>query len=458
MRSTTTDRWLLIALLAFGAMVKFSWLGVNELSGDEPFTVFWATRPLDEFLAILRTENNPPLHFLLVKAWACYVPLEEAWLRAPSALFSTLTVWPLFLLARALGGRAMGVITCALFTLSNHQYAFAHEVRAYALMLLLSALGAWLTVRGPGASLRRSTLMLAVVFALLVWTHFFGWLVIGMCGACTIILPELRSERRRVLFAALIALVTFLPYGFIFFHRAGESIAQGTWVRPHGMEEMWHMVRRWSNQPVVTLLLLLPVLIVAGRTRLKAYGLRLALLWLSVPLIGLWCVQWWVPAFVDRYLLFASIGFYLAAAFGSINLYRAGPLRWAAPAFAVAAMAVTFTPWKDNGQFPSRVAAQVRDYQRSMGGASVIVRPFWYKLTLWTRMDRSRDCRPPWLDVWSEHYDDARATKSLDEANGFVLVYMSAADDGAPRPVFDGFRHVEEVQCDGLMRVARYVR
>ena len=96
MRSIITDRRLLLALLALNALLKFSWLGVNELSGDEPFTVFWATRPFSEFAVMLRTENNPPLYFLLIRAWTRLVPLEEAWLRVPSALFSILTVWPLF--------------------------------------------------------------------------------------------------------------------------------------------------------------------------------------------------------------------------------------------------------------------------------------------------------------------------------------------------------------------------
>ena len=37
-----SDRQLLFLLLALNALLKLSWLGVNELSGDEPFTVFWA--------------------------------------------------------------------------------------------------------------------------------------------------------------------------------------------------------------------------------------------------------------------------------------------------------------------------------------------------------------------------------------------------------------------------------
>lgn len=456
MRSIT-DRGLLIALLALGALLKLSWLGVNELSGDEPFTVFWATRPFQEFSVMLRTENNPPFYFLLMKAWINVVPLEEAWLRIPSAVFSVLTAWPLFLLARSLGGRSMAVITCLLFTLSNHQFAFAHEVRGYSLLLLFTTLAAWLVVRGPHGAPGRSTTMLAAVFAAMVWTHFFGWLVIALIGACVLALPELRDHRRQVLWAAVIAGVAFLPYGFIFFRRAGESIAQGTWVKPHGAEEIWHMVRRWSNQPVVTVLVIAPLVVVAARERLGSFALRFALLWWLLPLLGLWLLQWWVAAYVDRYLLFASIGFYLATGYGLAKLLDSGWAHRAAPAFGIAAMALTFTPWKDNGQHPSEVAAQVRTWQGPARSSPVLVRPFWYKTTLWAHLDRSRGGPAPWRDAWSERYDDATNPTPPERAEQLILVHM-ADDQNGPDPLVDGFRKEEERTVDGTVRVARYLR
>ncbi len=458
MRTIVTDRKVLLGLLALNALVKFSWLGTNELSGDEPFTLFWATRPMSEFSAMLRTENNPPLYFLLIKVWTWFVPLEEAWLRLPSALFSTLTVWPVFLLARKLGGLSMAAITCSLFTLNNHQYAYAHEVRGYSLFLLLAAVAAWLAVRGAGRSPRWSLITMAAVFTLMVWTHFFGWLVIGLIGLCAIVLLELREQRRRVLLAAAIAALAFLPYGLIFFQRAGESIAQGTWVKPHGAEEIWHMVRRWSNQPVVTLLLLVPLLVVIIRHRLASFPLRFALLWWLVPLFGLWAVQWLVPAFVDRYLLFASLGFYLAVGYALANLISNGWAQWAAPVVGVAAMAFTFTPWKDNGQHPSRVAAQVRAWQRSPDSPPVLVRPFWYKTTLWAHLDRSLDRPAPWRQPWSESYNDADGGVDLETTQQIILVHMAPVDETVDQPVFAGFRPVEERQVDPLVRVARYER
>lgn len=453
-----SDRSLIIVLLAVSALLKSAWLGQNELSGDEPFTVFWATRPMPEFLEMLRTENNPPLYFLLIKAWSLCAPLEEAWLRVPSALFSVLTVWPLFLLGRALGGRTTAAVTCLLFMLCNHQYAYAHEVRTYSLLLLLTVLAMWSVVRGPAVSARLSTAWLAAVFAAMAWTHFFAWLVVGLCCLCVLFLPELRAGRRRVLLATLLAAVAFLPYAFIFFRRAGESIAQGTWVTPHGPEEIWHMVRRWSNQPVVTIMLLAPLATVAVRERLSSLALRFALLWWLVPLVGLWLIQPWVAAYVDRYLLFASPGFYLAAGYGLTHLFKAPRASVLGSVLGVLAMLVTFTPWKPNDQRPSLVSAQVKAWQRPSGTIPILVRPFWYKTTLWAHMDRSRDERAPWSQAWSEWYNDAVAAPGQEEAKEMIVVYMAAPPEEAVRPVIPGFGWVEERQADPHVRVARYMR
>jgi uncharacterized membrane protein len=451
----STDRTAILLLLLLGAALKFSWLGASPLNGDEPFTLFWATRPWGEFTAMLRTENNPPLYFLLVRAWVALVPWSEAWLRLPSAVFSVLTVWPLYLAARSMGGSAMAVCAGLLFTLNNHQYIYAHELRGYSLLLLLAVVAIRLLLRearGPGWW---SAGLLGLVFAGLVWTHFFGWLVIGLCLLCSLVLPELRAARRRTFLATCIAAVAFLPYAYIFFSRAGESIAQGTWVGPQGIDEIWHMIRRWSNQPVVTILLLMPVVVVLVRERLSALALRFGLLWWLVPLVGLWVVQWWVPAYLDRYLLFASPGFYLATAYGLVHCDPGGHVRWLAPVVGVLGMVITFTPWKTNGNQPDRVAAQVRTWQEENAGRPVVVRPFWYKPTLWAHMERS-PAPAPWLDPWSERYDDARLPGPLEDRGSFILVYASPATGDEDAPAFPGFHVQADRRCDRLMHVALY--
>ncbi|MFN9327622.1 MAG: hypothetical protein ACK6A5_19805, partial [Flavobacteriales bacterium] len=68
--------------------LKLAWLGVNELAHDEPFTVFWSQATWERLGTRFRSENNPPLEFLLITAWRALVPFEAAWRRFPAAVCS----------------------------------------------------------------------------------------------------------------------------------------------------------------------------------------------------------------------------------------------------------------------------------------------------------------------------------------------------------------------------------
>lgn len=455
MRPLRWQGWLLPVLLLLNAGLKFSWLGVNELAGDEPFTLFQAQRALPALFHMLRTENNPPLHFLLMHAWTRVVGLDPAAMRASSALFSVLTVWPLFLLGRRLGGTMTGLTAALLFTFSQHQYAFAHELRAYPLLVLLTTTSMQLlgSLGAQPQGRRWRVAALAAVNVLVVYTHFFGWIMVGLEGLILAVVRSWRPALRAWLWATVAAVISYVPYAVIFLQRATSSIAQGTWVKPHGAEEVWNMVRRWSNQPVVTVLLLGVIVVALVRRRWQAFAV--SALWMLVPLLGLWLVQPLVPAYVDRYLLFASPGLYLLAGQALAVAIGAPRWKWLAPVGGVVAMAVTFVPWKQNELHPSRVVERTQRW-----GSIVLVDPADYELTYAWHLDstlyrhpeeleealRARnvygvhapgDLPEKWrsasavvlVDAWSALHDPAELTKQ-EIRTDLVLMDSTAADRG----------------------------
>ncbi len=373
------DRALVAALLLLNAALKLSWLGVNELSLDEPFTVYWSQRPLGELWAMLRTENNPPLYFMLMKAWSAATPFEAAWLRVPAAVFSALTVWPLFLLANRLGGRTAAFTAALIFTFSNYHFGFAHEVRAYALFTLLTTTGLWLLLRGkdlPDNGLR-AMLGLSALNVVLLYTHFFGWLSIGLQFLCVLLLPELRHLRRNYLIGLGITCAWYLPYAAIFLSRLGASVSRGTWLDAPVPEELYNMVWRWSNAPVLAVSFLFVIGLACWRTKAKPLGLRLGLLWTFVPLFGMFAVSYAVPVFLDRYLAFAAPGFAMlvSLSLAAVNRYTRASIGLSA--VAALGMLATFTPWKDNGRHASQVVKQVDAWCGGTCTTQVLPRWFW---------------------------------------------------------------------------------
>lgn len=459
------DRLLLLALLALNLVLKLLWLGVNELAHDEPFTVFWSQRPLTELWAMFRTENNPPLYFLLIKAWSAGVPFEAAWLRIPSALFSALAVWPLFLLARRFSGRGAAILAAVLFTCSNHHYGLAHEVRAYSLFTLLTITGMWLLVRAadrPAAGIR-PMLQLSMLNVVLVYTHFFGWLVIGLQGLLVLMLPELRSNRRGYLLGAAVTAGAFLPYAFIFLERMTQSVGQGTWLTPPVPEELYNMLWRWSNAPVLTVAFLALIVAAGGKDRLRTSGLRFAALWAFVPLLGMFAVSFAVPMFLDRYLVYAAPGFALLVALSAEALFSRRAAQRSAMAVLGLGMAATFTPWRDTGAHPSRVVQVEQEW--CADGCSVEVLPRWYWLTHLAAKDihslrRPTDQHMAYFAGSGRRSDAQVPSAPLDTMPNAIVIDAGAHLVDPERSWYRELRaiypHVDSVEADRKVRVYRF--
>jgi len=456
--------WALFGLVAFNLVLKLLWLGRNELAHDEPFTVLMAQRDWADLFAVLRTENNPPLHFVITKLWSAIVPLDAAWLRVPSAVASALVVWPLMLLARTCSGWRVAIIAGLLFTFSNYHYRFAHEVRAYALFTLLATLCFWLALRIVRG--KRSLLFLCITAVALVYTHFFGWLLLGVLLMCVFLISGLRAARKGVLMALGIALIFYLPYLGTFLSRTGESVQHGTWLTAPEPEELYNMVWRWSNAPVLAVALLLVVLFAAVRKGFRIPGFQIGLIWAFVPLVAMFLVSFKVPIFLDRYLVYAAPGFCLLSAVSLALVVNEGRWRWLPAAAVVAGMAFTFHPWVDTGLHPSRVVAQVKEWQE--GHRSVLIAPGYYAPTFAWHLDKELLRDPGSLELemidrnlFRVDHPDRFVALRPDEDAVILVDAWSALTDPEQRTkqhLRDHWPMVDSVEADHQVWVYRFRR
>ncbi len=452
------DRFLLLALISFNLVVKLLWLGVNELAHDEPFTVYWSQQPLSAFWEMLRTENNPPLYFLLIKAWSAVVPFEVTWLRVPSAVFSALAVWPLFLLAKQLSGVRIAIVATLLFTFNNYHYGFAHEVRAYSLFTLLAITGMWLLWRAknkPNSGMR-ALLGLSALNVVMVYTHFFGWLAIGVQCLCVLTLPELRHLRRNFLLGVVITLAWFSPYLMVFLGRMSSSVAHGTWLQAPVPEELYNMIWRWSNAPVLAICFLLLILIALMRSRIRESEVRFALIWAFVPLIGMFALSFGAPMFLDRYLVYAAPGFVLLVALSAEAWPGSPRLNKLVAGLAVAGTLVTFNPWKKNARQPSRVVRVVDEWCND--DCTVEIVPPWYFLNYLAgeELDQLKDDHGDLL-VSGVFVPDREMAEIM-----APTILVDASGDRSYRGIVDAFRSaypaVDSVEADHRVWVYRFRR
>ena len=129
--------WVLV-LLSLG--FKFVHISTFPIQLDEPFSIFTSNLAWSEFWQVFLHENNPPLHPILLKLLIECVGMNDFWMRFMSVLFASLAVWFTYKSAEKLAGFEAGIIAGLCLVFSNQQMMYAHQIRAYSLLVSLAAM------------------------------------------------------------------------------------------------------------------------------------------------------------------------------------------------------------------------------------------------------------------------------------------------------------------------------
>jgi hypothetical protein len=164
--------WGLAALGAAGAALRFSTLSVQSFWLDEAVTHQLVTRTFGSMLSTIpHSESTPPLYYVLAWAWVRVFGAGETGLRSLSALFGTVTIVLLALIARRLAGERAGLAAAALCATNPLLIWYSQEARAYALLVALCALTLWCLLREDWRGW-------AIAAALALATHYFAVFVV----------------------------------------------------------------------------------------------------------------------------------------------------------------------------------------------------------------------------------------------------------------------------------------
>ena len=202
---------LLVAVLAVAYAAARLW-GLTDscLWFDEIFSIHAATIGWGGMFGLAAKDIiHPPFFYALLKMWVDIGGEQLLWLRAFPLLFSLLTLFPLLHLFREFKlsptARAVGL---GLIAFNGALIKYSQEVRMYSLLMFLSVLSIWLFSRFYFRG--KNIWLLTLVNILLVYSHYFGWLVI--LTEIVVILVFQRIKIRHVLVMAAIDLAAFLPW------------------------------------------------------------------------------------------------------------------------------------------------------------------------------------------------------------------------------------------------------
>jgi uncharacterized membrane protein len=340
---------LLVGLIFVGFALRVWRIGAQSLWLDEALSVVFARPSLRPLLALLISEDlHPPLYYVALHYWMAVSGQSEFAVR----FLSLLTSLPAVPLTYAFGvalfrsprrterdgwARAVGVGGATLLAISPFMVYYAQEARMYSLLATLGVLSAYTLWKVLTTGGRRWWAAHAIATAALLYTQYFGALVVAFEGIY--LLGSLLVRRR----GALAGLLSLAAAGALYVPWLPGAFAQ--MQRLLTIPDFWkgdfqlsffvtHIFGAFALGNVAAfqqlgVLVAVPALLLGGGLGWLAWrGLRSGtgelylLTSLLIPLAVLYAVLVRDPKFTERYLIMIVPAFYLAIASGLIVVVR----------------------------------------------------------------------------------------------------------------------------------------
>ncbi len=171
--------WLLGAIIALGAVVRFTTLNQQSFWFDEATTWGIVHQGLGHVLSeVPKTESTPPLYYVLLWFWGQVFGIGEAGLRSFSAVCGLLTITTMWLIGRRLISDRVGLIAALLTAVNPLLFWYAQEARSYALMLLLASVALLAFVEAVESPTRGHLLLWGLASALAFAAHYYAAVMI----------------------------------------------------------------------------------------------------------------------------------------------------------------------------------------------------------------------------------------------------------------------------------------
>ncbi|HEY3373958.1 MAG TPA: glycosyltransferase family 39 protein [Candidatus Aquicultor sp.] len=224
----------LLATLLMGTIARIYHLSTASLWFDEAFSVRVSSMSFTNMLQeIIRTDFNPPLHFIILHYWMKLFGNSEASIRCLSAIFGIAAVYMMYRLGKYLFNKEIGIMSALLLALSRPNIYFSQEARGYSLMLFLTLMSFYFLFRLIDKRTTSSSVLYLLSSALLLYTHMFGVLIVVTQTVYLVfkaVLYDLKHDRRFIQWLVrawpiyqMILLVAYAPWVMVYIHKLTEA-------------------------------------------------------------------------------------------------------------------------------------------------------------------------------------------------------------------------------------------
>jgi uncharacterized membrane protein len=318
----------LAAICLVYILLRFWNLTDSCLWFDEVFGVHAAEHDWQNlFRFVAQDLIHPPLFYVFLKFWISVGGESLFWLRFFPVFFSCVALIPFYMLCRALKLNFPTIaLSLAFLAFNGALIKYAQEVRMYSLLLCLALFSMWLFVRF--LNLGKSFWILTLINILLVYTHYFGWLLV--ISEVVAILVLQRIKIRQILIMLGVNLVAFAPWIFAVWQASLQKsdLAQniGWIVRPNLrilFQFVFDLIEPFYFQassvdatslfyitiPILLIIITAKIFYLAdwrSKSELEKRDFFLLLIFIKIPVLLAFAASWLLPHSVwgTRHLIF----------------------------------------------------------------------------------------------------------------------------------------------------------
>lgn len=387
---------LLIVLFAFA--LRMFRAGETRMWGDEGFSVYSAQRGLYAITFEGKdVDPHPPLYYYLFHFYLPFAGYSELAIRFFSVFFGTATIALIYAIGRRIFDARVGAFAAAIATMAPFAVHYAQEVRMYALVMFLGALGLYFFVQLLKRETRAGWTGWAITMLLTQYSLYQAAALFVAQGF--FLLPFLKSRLAMILRWLTVSMgivILFIPW--LLAHSSSafadvKDVAGNTtpFSLPEFVARGFAAITIGTTVPVTNALAfadLFVAVIVLGLgialvTRTAKIGDWLLIALVIIPIVALYPIYYLAPLYRGRLFALAFVPFALLLA-RSIDLVDQRA-RLASIPIALATLAIFAYSLNDYFFRYDRYSAAVEDYlpairaveERAQPGDIVLFHAYW---------------------------------------------------------------------------------
>jgi mannosyltransferase len=307
-----------IPIFLMNIILKGIYLTDQEIGLDEPFTIYHAQFDVPVIIDLLKGYNNPPLYEILLHFWIKAFGISPLAVRTFPLIFACLCPVALFYFGQKFFSLKIGILSSLLLSFSDLLTYYSHDCRVYTLFLLLSILSMHFFLNITYSDNKGPKNSVGYIFfsSLLIYAHYFGFFILFFQALHTLLFYRKHIYKVVGYFTA-IALI-YLPHILVVVRRMTDSFSQGTWLHsPDGLVSLYNMLWSFSNFPFITvsaIILLASALFIVIKNRGYNHinpNMVLIIIWFVFAYLGMFFISYFVPMYLNRYLIYALPAYYI---------------------------------------------------------------------------------------------------------------------------------------------------